>query len=567
MTKSALSFTRSGDFVTGNSTEIDMEKMRLKRFCSMIDCSRNAVLNIENLKKWIDVCAEMGYNSVMIYTEDTYEIEGHPYFGYARGRYTKAELKEIDAYAVARGIEIIPFIQTLAHIEQIFRWADYKPMHDIDDILLCDCDGVYELIEDMFRTLAECFTTRTVNVGMDEAHNIGRGRYYDMHGDSVHRELLMRHLCRVAEIAKKYGFDICMWSDMYFNFATGSTKYFKPNAEVDGRVSELIPENAELIYWDYYKRPQDDYTGMMRVHEKLKPGYWYAAGVWTWDGFATQNRYSIEALKNNLESCRECGVENVIVTCWGDGGGECSLYEALPALFFAAEYVRGNGDMESIKARFSERFGLSFDDFMLFDQVVREEKDVFYLSPSKYLLYNDPFIGLLDTTVPEGCREDYLEVARLTEPLTKDERWGYLFETNHKLALAVAAKCDIGIKIRAAYKSSDRDALREYALELRRIRELVYDFYLAFERQWMKENKAYGFEVQDIRIGGIMTRLLHCADRLDAYLRGEVGEIEELAAELLDVHGTRDNPHGERRYLRYNKWPEIVTAGNLAISR
>ena len=83
----------------------------------------------------------------------------------------------------------------------------------------------------------------------------------------------------------------------------------------------------------------------------------------------------------------------------------------------------------------------------------------------------------------------------------------------------------------------------------------------------MKENKAYGFEVQDIRIGGIMTRLLHCADRLDAYLRGEVGEIEELAAELLDVHGTRDNPHGERRYLRYNKWPEIVTAGNLAISR
>ena len=89
-----------------------MEKMRLKRFCSMIDCSRNAVLNIENLKKWIDVCAEMGYNSVMIYTEDTYEIDGHPYFGYARGRYTKAELKEIDAYAVARGIEMIPFIQS-----------------------------------------------------------------------------------------------------------------------------------------------------------------------------------------------------------------------------------------------------------------------------------------------------------------------------------------------------------------------------------------------------------------------------------------------------------------------
>jgi hypothetical protein len=289
--------------------------------------------------------------------------------------------------------------------------------------------------------------------------------------------------------------------------------------------------------------------------------------VWTWDGFATQNRYSIEALKNNLESCRECGVENVIVTCWGDGGGECSLYEALPALFFAAEYVRGNADMESIKAGFQKMFGLSFDDFMLFDQVVREERDRFYLSPSKYLLYNDPFIGLLDTTIPQNCREDYLDVARLTEPLTKHEEWGYLFETNHKLALAVAAKCDIGIKIRAAYKSGDKEALVKYAAELRKVRDLIYDFYLAFRRQWMKENKAYGFEVQDIRIGGVMTRILHCADRLDAYVGGEIERIEELEAEPLDVHGTRDNPNGDPRYLRYNKWSEIVTAGNLAISR
>ncbi len=82
-----------------------------------------------------------------------------------------------------------------------------------------------------------------------------------------------------------------------------------------------MASDFSLIYWDYYKREADEYTGMMRVHEKIKPGYWYAGGVWTWDGWSTQNRYSIEALKNNLESCRECGVENIIVTCWGDGGG------------------------------------------------------------------------------------------------------------------------------------------------------------------------------------------------------------------------------------------------------
>ena len=544
-----------------------MKPMNLRRFCCMIDCSRNAVLRVETVKKWIDVCAKMGYNSVMIYTEDTYEIDGHPYFGYGRGRYTKAELKEIDAYAVSRGIEVIPFIQTLAHIEQIFRWNDYKPIHDIDDILMCGDERVYELIDGMFDTLAECFTTRMVNVGMDEAHNMGRGRYFDLYGESDHRELLLSHLNRVSEIAKKHGFDICMWSDMYFNFTTGASNYFKPYAEVDEGVGRLIPDNASLIYWDYYKRSSDDYTGMMKVHDKIKPGYWYAGGVWTWDGWSTQNRYSIEALKNNLESCRECGVENVIITLWGDGGGECSVYEALPSLFFASEYVKGNDDFESIKERFFEAFGLSFDDFMLFDQVTKNETEAFYLSPAKYLLYNDPLIGLLDTTIPDGCASDFTEIAELTRPLIDHAEWGYLFETNHKLCLAVAAKCDVGIKIHKAYKEKDNKELLNLASELRRIRDLVYDFYLAFERQWMKENKPHGFEVQDIRIGGIMTRLLHSADRIERYVNGEISVIEELEYEQLDVRGSRDNMCHDRKYIRYNKWPEIVTAGNLAISR
>ena len=34
---------------------------------------------------------------MQLYTEDVYEPEGEAYFGYLRGRYTKRELKELDA--------------------------------------------------------------------------------------------------------------------------------------------------------------------------------------------------------------------------------------------------------------------------------------------------------------------------------------------------------------------------------------------------------------------------------------------------------------------------------------
>ena len=71
-----------------------------KRFGTMLDCSRNAVMTVAALKRWIDVTVDLGYNTLLLYMEDTYEIEGEPYFGYMRGRYTREELKEVDCYAL-----------------------------------------------------------------------------------------------------------------------------------------------------------------------------------------------------------------------------------------------------------------------------------------------------------------------------------------------------------------------------------------------------------------------------------------------------------------------------------
>ena len=72
--------------------------------CVMLDCSRNAVMSVEGVKSFIDKISAMGYNALQLYTEDTYEITEEPLFGYMRGRYTKAELKEIDAYCKTRNI-------------------------------------------------------------------------------------------------------------------------------------------------------------------------------------------------------------------------------------------------------------------------------------------------------------------------------------------------------------------------------------------------------------------------------------------------------------------------------
>ena len=75
---------------------------------------------------WIDLTSSIGYNTLMLYTEDTYEVSGEPYFGYMRGRYSREELRGLDAYAKTKNMELIPCIQTLAHLNALNRWPEYK---------------------------------------------------------------------------------------------------------------------------------------------------------------------------------------------------------------------------------------------------------------------------------------------------------------------------------------------------------------------------------------------------------------------------------------------------------
>lgn len=82
----------------------------------MLGCAANAVPRVETLEKYADIMHELGYNTLYLETADTYKIDGEPYFGYMRGGYSAAEIRRLDAYCKGRGIELVPAIQTLAHL-------------------------------------------------------------------------------------------------------------------------------------------------------------------------------------------------------------------------------------------------------------------------------------------------------------------------------------------------------------------------------------------------------------------------------------------------------------------
>ena len=126
-----------------------------------------------------------------------------------------------------------------------------------------------------------------------------------------------------------------------------------------------------------------------------------------------------------------------------------------------------------------------------------------------------------------------------------------MFRTLRELCAVTAKKCDVGMRIHAAYDAADKIALSALAEELRSIRTLVESFYKSFRKQWMWENKGHGFDVSDVRIGGVMMRLEHCARRLEEYASGDLERIAELEDEQLDVRTPLSPDYGKRKYMNY----------------
>ena len=515
-------------------------------FGVMIDCSRNAVPNLAALKRFIGIIAKMGYNCAMLYTEDTYEVEGQPYFGYKRGKYTIAELREIDEYAASVGVEMIPCIQTLAHVNALMRWGVYTKIRDCNDILRAGDEDTYALIDSMFASLSKAFRTKKIHIGMDEAHMVGRGRYLDKNGYQDRHEILLAHLKRVCEIARKYGYEPMMWNDMFFRISLG--RYYIPEDQrgsfhFSKEVCERVPSDLSGVYWDYYNTDPTRYDAMMECSLELFPGrVWFAGGAWCWGGFTPHNRYSILCNTEAIPACIRNGVKNAIFTMWGDDGAETPIFAVLPALTHAAALAEGLSD-EEMKQKFLEITGVRYDDMLALDLPNYIYGPCEELGPSNYSknrLYNDPFLGIEDKNaekpVDPAVFASYAKL--LHEHAAKYPEFGYLFKTQATLCDILIEKFNLGIRTRALYGKGDKEGLRALAEgDYTTFAKKWEAFYEAFRYQWEIVNKTYGYEMQDLRLGGLFARIRNCKRRLIDYADGKIESIAELEEPVLRHDG------------------------------
>lgn len=414
------------------------------------------------------------------------------------------------------------------------RHPAYEKIVDVNDILLVDEPATYDFIDKIFATLSKTFTSRNVNIGMDEAHMVGRGKYMDKHGYADRYDLLIRHLHKVSEIAEKYGFKAHMWSDMFFRLASNGDYY--DECVIPEKIKKCLPDNVDLTYWDYYHTEKSFYDQMIDKHSEFGHDVWFAGGTWTWNGFAPLFSLTVDTMKPAMQSVIEKNVQNVLITMWGDDGKECSYFSMLHGLYAIRQYADGNFDEQAIADGFEKTFGVSYADFALLDLPNRPYGKRVQNSGSvaKTLLYTDPFMGWLDKNVSCHPAFTYGENAvRLEQAVSRAKEYGYIFDCLSKLCRVLEIKAELGLRTRKAYRDNDRKTLKNIVRELTILYDRLESFHQSFYVLWNKENKPQGFEIHDARIGGVMRRVLTCKQRLQAYLMNEIEKIEELEEEIL----------------------------------
>ncbi len=283
---------------------IDYPDMKVRGISD--DISRGQVSNLDNFKKIISHIARYKMNTYMPYIEDMLAFDNYPTIGKNRGALTKAEVKEILAFAKKNFVEVIPIFQTLGHYENILSQDEFLKYAEFIGAasLNVSSDSTYIFLEDMLKEVFELFPSEYFHMGADESWDVGLGASKKLVEETNIAVVHANHYKKVYDICKKYNKKVMMYGDILLDHP---------------EILSLIPKDIIIVDWHY--RADEDYLSTKTIRNA---GFDYLVSPSAWN-FTSTFPVNINSLPN-IKYIVKSGLENeshgMINSNWGDYGAE-----------------------------------------------------------------------------------------------------------------------------------------------------------------------------------------------------------------------------------------------------
>jgi hypothetical protein len=270
----------------------------------MLDVSRGKVPTLDTLQGLVDLCVRLKLNALMLYVEHTFRYRRHPEIGADASPLEAATLRELDAYAAAHHVELIPSLQSLGHMDHILDLERYAHLAETERRWTISPaePGTYELLADLYDEFLPNFHSRLFNANCDETFDLGLGKSAARQRELGPGGVFLEHVNRVRELARAHGKRTMIWADMV---------HAHPQ-----RIPEL---DRDLLLLDWWYEADHAYDRVERFAEAGLE-FLVCPGTSSWNCLFPRLENSLENIQRYAEAGKRHGARGLLLTDWGDFG-------------------------------------------------------------------------------------------------------------------------------------------------------------------------------------------------------------------------------------------------------
>ncbi len=272
----------------------------------MLDVSRDKVPTMDTLYALIDRLASWKVNQVQLYSEHTFAYRNHPEVHADASPFTPNEIRALDAFCRARHVELVPNQNCLGHMN---RWLEHPRYHGLalapdgfvdpyglgHEAMTLDPaqPGSLALVRELLGELLPLFSSRRVNIGLDETWELPRERLDEY----------FAWIATLRALPELDGHEVIIWGDMFSG---------------DPALVAKVPDGVTVCEWGY----DAEYPFDERLARLARAGlpFWVAPGTSAWLSIGGRLTNAVENCRNAAEAALDHGALGFLNTDWGDRG-------------------------------------------------------------------------------------------------------------------------------------------------------------------------------------------------------------------------------------------------------
>jgi hypothetical protein len=306
------------------------------------DLSRGPVPTLAFMKHQMDVFAAHKVNLYSPYFEHTLEYSADPLAAPPGGALTRAEARDLVAYARQLHILVVPEQEAFGHLHHVLTFEKYANLAESPHghVIAPGQPGAQPIIESWFTQIAQDFPSPFLHIGADETFELGTGRTkedVDKRGlGPVYADFLTSIHTTLAPLHRR----ILFWGDV---------------AESDPAAIQRLPKDMIAIPWIYWHK--DSYDEDILPFKKAGMETWVTPGDSNWQVVYPPGDKAIDNISGFVEAGQRLGSTGELVAVWDDDGEGLFNQDWYGVLFGAAAgWQPGRSDGAPYKAAFGRTF-------------------------------------------------------------------------------------------------------------------------------------------------------------------------------------------------------------------